>query len=254
MELFDAEGVIGRRRCVPQWGIWRLDEFLAAMERYGISRALVYHALARDSDPRRGNDLLAEVLAKSAQLEASHVVEPTLETGTDAAREILGAMRQNGVRALRVFPHGHGYSGDTVMLGDIFWEAEGSRMPVFYHMEWTSPWGDQTCWDLVDRICGEHRRLRLVLMGVGSPGLRVLAKMFGRHKRLMVGLVSLRAWQTVETIDRMFGPERMLFATGMPENDPGAAIGMLMGADIPPAHTEQIASGNLKRLLDEVVV
>jgi len=255
VDFFDADCVVGRRGNVPPWGLWRFDDFLLAMENYGIRRALAYHALARESDPRGGNALLLEALAKSERLEASYVVEPLNRPGTQFAEAFFKRyVVEAGVRAVRVFPHKHGYAGGVVMLGDIFTAAERMRLPVFYHVPMRSTNEDLTDWKLVDEICKAHPRLRLVLLGVGSPGVRALLRMLAVHRRLMVGLTNLRAWGIVEKINAAFGPERLLFATGAPEFDPGYAMGMVTGAEIPESHKRLIAGGNLQRLLFETTL
>lgn len=254
VKFFDADCVIGRRHRVPEWGLWRLDEFLAAMDHYRISEALVYHAIARESDPERGNELLGEALAKSDRLEGSYVVEPQLPGGREGASELFEKLAQSFVRAIRVFPSWHAYRGDRLMLGDIFSEAERIKMPVFYHVRTPSLWSDTTDWPLVYDICKRHPRLRLILVGVGSVALRGLFKMLGTFKNLRVALTHLRAWRMVDEIDQRFGPERLVFATGAPERDPGAAIAMVLTAGISEWHKKLIAGQNLEWLLSEVNV
>ena len=196
---------------------------------------------------------MLEALAKSERLEASYVLEPLEQPGLPFAESYF-RMRviEEDVRAVRVFPHKHGYAGGVTMLGNIFAAAERIRLPVFYHVPMKSPCEDLTDWALIGEICKAYPRLPLVLLGVGAPGAGALLKMLAMHKRLMVGLTNLRAWGIVEKINGAFGPERLLFATGAPECDPGYAMGMLLGAEIPEYHKRLIAGENLQRLLDGV--
>jgi len=265
MEFFDADCVIGRRSSVPRWGVWRFDQLLGAMTNYGITRALAYHVIARESDASSGNSLLLEALAKTERLEASYVLEPLEEVGSLANEKLLRQsviadkmirqkVIQSGVRAIRLFPHKHGYRGDLLMLGDIFAAAEKIRLPVFYHVEMCPPDRDMTDWLLISEICTAYPRLLFVLMDVGIAGTRALLKILASHKNVMVGMTHLRSWRIIEKINVKYGPEKILFSTGMSEFDPGFAMGMVLGSEIPESHKQMIAAGNLYRLLDGVIV
>ncbi len=49
-----------------------------------------------------------------------------------------------------------------------------------------------------------------------------------------------------------FGAERLIFGSFMPVNDPLVPIGMIIDADIEEKDKLLIASGNIKRIIEEV--
>lgn len=53
---------------------------------------------------------------------------------------------------------------------------------------------------------------------------------------------------------RSFGAERLLFGSFVPVNDPCAAIGMILDADISEAEKRLVAGENLSRIIAEVSI
>jgi predicted TIM-barrel fold metal-dependent hydrolase len=56
----------------------------------------------------------------------------------------------------------------------------------------------------------------------------------------------------VSYLVRNFGSERLLFGSFLPMNDPYAAIGLVLDADIAVQERENILGKNLERLIAEV--
>jgi predicted TIM-barrel fold metal-dependent hydrolase len=50
---------------------------------------------------------------------------------------------------------------------------------------------------------------------------------------------------------RELGAHRLLFGSFLPVNDPWAAVGMILDAELPPEQKRLVAGGNLRRLLAE---
>ena len=56
----------------------------------------------------------------------------------------------------------------------------------------------------------------------------------------------------LETVVKTIGADRVLFGSQMPYWDPSLPIGMLNYAELANEQKQQIAGGNLQRLLDQV--
>jgi len=56
----------------------------------------------------------------------------------------------------------------------------------------------------------------------------------------------------VDYVARECGPDRLIFGSFLPVNDPLVAMGMILDAEIPQDQKELIAGGNLRRLISEV--
>jgi predicted TIM-barrel fold metal-dependent hydrolase len=58
----------------------------------------------------------------------------------------------------------------------------------------------------------------------------------------------------IESVVREFGAQRLLYGSFLPVNDPFAAAGMLVDADIAESDKLLIASGNIRRLMGDVKI
>ena len=56
----------------------------------------------------------------------------------------------------------------------------------------------------------------------------------------------------VESAVKLFGPERLLYGSGLPVGDPAMGIGMVNYGKLASREKELIAGGNLSRLLESV--
>ena len=92
----------------------------------------------------------------------------------------------------------------------------------------------------------------MVLTRVGYRAFRVLVPMLRRYPNLHVDLSYFATHQGVEFIVQHIGPERILFGTGQPLEDPGGALTRLCYADLEDRCAGQIGFANLERLLARV--
>jgi predicted TIM-barrel fold metal-dependent hydrolase len=71
------------------------------------------------------------------------------------------------------------------------------------------------------------------------------------HAHLYVETSYYTVHRGIEKLCGTFGPERVLFGTGMPRRDPGAAITALAYSLIDDEARALVAGGNLRRLLGD---
>jgi len=70
-----------------------------------------------------------------------------------------------------------------------------------------------------------------------------------KHPNLYATITLFGLFHQLESLAEMVGPERFLFATGLPRLDASIATGMLLYSSLPQKSLEMIAGGNLRRLL-----
>ncbi|MBQ3054475.1 MAG: hypothetical protein IJC88_00030, partial [Oscillospiraceae bacterium] len=68
LRFYDSEASFGRRNVVLPGSFWKKEDLLAQMDRCGIERALVRHAVAAELDPMVGNQMLMEEIADTPNL------------------------------------------------------------------------------------------------------------------------------------------------------------------------------------------
>lgn len=104
-------------------------------------------------------------------------------------------------------------------------------------------------------LCGRHPDLPLILNQSARVSWRTnrpIWPLWEIHENLYLDTAENHESGYIERIVERFGPGRLLFGTGLPQWAPGAAIVAISRARIDDDAKRQIASGNLKRLLEGV--
>jgi predicted TIM-barrel fold metal-dependent hydrolase len=251
LDFFDCNTWLGRPMNLPA-GFHGPADFsaaalLAAMDRAGIGRALVWHAAQRDADPVTGNQLLRQAVAAHAnRLVPCWAILPpdTGELGDLDA--FFDSAKEAGVRAFRAFPDINRYLLRYETMGEILDRMVEARLPLML----TVP--GPVSWEGVYQLMSDAPELILILTNMGvwgsdryfRPLLRVYPDVYVETNGHIVdgGIESL-----VETS----GAGRLLFGSGYPEQYHGAMMLALAHAKIAQEDKRAIASGNLARLLGE---
>jgi hypothetical protein len=255
MELFDACCAMGP---APRFPLAQEDapSLLAEMDRLGIGRALVHHTLAAGHAPDEGNALLMEAIAGQPRLEPCWVLVPgegTARPGAEAA--LCDTMRTQGVRAVRIYPRDHGYPLAEWMAGRLLAALGERRCLVSLDLEQVLlPTGmydlNQSTWRDVAWLCQTYPGLSVLLTRVGYRSLRALLPLLRACPNLHLDTSYFATHLGVEEVVAQVGAERLLFASGQPYVDGGAAVTRLCYAGVTAEQVAQIASENLERLLE----
>jgi predicted TIM-barrel fold metal-dependent hydrolase len=259
MRLFDACCYVGR---------WPTEELtfhtakglLAEMDRFGIERALVSHTLAWQDAPAFGNERLMEEIAPHPRLEPCWVVLPGETLGGPPGRDaaaLCDRLAAEGVRAVRIYPRDHVYPLADWMVGDLLGALADRRYVLLIDQEQVIlPTGlfdvDPAGWTHIRWLCGAFPGLSVVLTKVGYRALRVLLLLMQDCPNLHLDLSYFSSHLGIEEIVARCGAERLLFGTNQPLTDPGGVVTRLAYAGVTAQQQEQIAAGNLERLLDRV--
>jgi predicted TIM-barrel fold metal-dependent hydrolase len=147
-----------------------------------------------------------------------------------------------GVGAVRLYPKAHNFSLAEWCAGDMLAALERHRVPLSIELGETN-WGD------VHTLCAGHPALPVIVTRVNYRQERYLYALWERHANLHVDISHFQGHRAVEEAVQRFGPQRLLFGTGLPFYSPGGPVLMVVRAEIDAAARETIAGGNLRRLL-----
>jgi hypothetical protein len=103
-DFFDCNVALGKIKTPMPGGVLDAPRLLSEMDRYGIREALFYHALAKRNAPMRGNALAAEAAQGCDRLHCCWLLLPPGTDETPPLETLPAAMRQAGVRAVRMAP------------------------------------------------------------------------------------------------------------------------------------------------------
>lgn len=240
LEFFDANVRVGtwtnpRPECPTD-----VQSLLRAMDSAGIARALVCHALAWQWDAAEGNKRLLEEIDGYDRLYPCLVALPpaTGEVDPDALAEVC-AERHGAVRA---FPKDHQWRLTPWCAEDLFAALVSARVPLLVDL-------DQTNWDDIATTARDFPRLTLILLNTSYRLDRYLYPLWDRGYDIRVSIETYMPFGGLEDVCDRFGPERLVFGSGLPERDPAGPIALISYASVGDEAKRQIAGGNLASLL-----
>jgi len=244
--FFDCGAMIGKRRIINPGSFYETNELLRKMEFYRIAKALVCHSMCAYHQ-QTGNAMLAEEIKDIPQLEGVWVAVPHHAGDFPHPAQLREDMKTHGIKALRIYPsqRDHSFGVDDWHSGDLFAMLEETRAPLFVDLNQLS-WGD------VRGILTNHPQLRLVITRLHYNCGRHLYPLLDKFEHLYIESIGMKIFAGLEDICRRFGAERILFGSAAPLHSGGAAVGMVMYADISDEEKTMIAGKNLERLLGEV--
>lgn len=241
LSYFDCNMRLGRATAVrPEH---RLDTagLLAEMDYLGVSAALVYHAWSPEWDAGGGNEQLLTEIEGQSRFYPCLVPLPhaTGETGDPIA---FAADLRARHGAARLYPKPHNYSLSDWCMGPTLQALAEAQVPVLLEMS-------QVTWDELAHLLPAYPGLPIILLGYGYRSNRHLYPLLEQHTNLYLEVATHQVMLGIEDVCARFGPERLLFGTGLPLLDGGGAVAQIVYADLPLADKQLIAGGTLARLL-----
>lgn len=257
LRLFDSCVTLGRScmEAVPEY--LTAENVLAVMDKHDIAEALVHSNEARLVRPRsRGNRRLLKEIAGLSRLEPVWVLEPPKRPDPAGARAMVEDMLAAGVRAARL------------MMGQVpplhwIWKdlcevLEARRVPCL--LDFAPPrFGATNCvpdasmLDKLREICLAHPELPMILSHhSGGLGLSAATMpLMHRAGKLMIDVTGVvDYWREAA---RNLGPQRVVFATGMPFYDPATFVANVQYDEVLDAQAKRLICGdNVRALLEGV--
>ncbi len=256
---FDANACFGRSVCRIPGAPYDLPGLLSELDLCRISRALTFHAGAKELDSRRANASLLEEIKGEKRLVPAAVINPapyTPDRDLAAETEELFGL---GFRAFRLFPLYHGIDFNDPRMCEVLNTLARRKSALW--LDFDQLWynfkqlgtHEQRAVDLaaVEKLATGYPDLTVVLVGAYYNHFTRLFSLFDHCPNLKVETSLFQGFQTIRFVCERWGAERLLFGTGLGQVSPGAARATLAYAEISPEDKRKIASGNLESLLEE---
>lgn len=242
---FDASLWLGRPEGFPLVEEMDAGRLAETARGYGICGGLVSHWRSKTVSPQAGNTALSEC---AGSLPAGLF---TVMTGLPIMPGEAGPLpgsdgSHTSLKGVRVFPRSHGFPLTDWSVGGLCrWMIE-QGLPLFI-------WHTELQWAELYELARAFPGLVIV---VESQPQKIIY-----HVRPLHAVMRDRPNVSVEVSNLTntsfgwlvgsFGPERFLFGSFLPANDPLVPIGMLVDSGLPEADQMLIAGGNLRRLIGE---
>lgn len=259
MKLFDCNACFGNEminhECVNHENFIVLEkvalaktaeELLERMDDMEISQSIVWHKAQYELDATAGNTkLLEETAGLRERLIPSWTILPDITDEQYRPKVFFPEMKKHGVKVLRAFPVQDRYLLNDVTMGEQLSLISEQKIPLFL-----SP---QTGFEYIYEVLKEFPDLTVVLVNIGWwPSARLIYPLLARYQNVYFETGDFSMLHGYEEVCRKFGSERLLFGTNFPTNTMAGSIYALMRAGITTKERENIAHGNLERILSEV--
>lgn len=242
IELVDIQAGYGGLAPGVRQGI-TAESIVALLRRHRIAQAVLrVTPEAQDFDLCRSNERLYEETARYPELLPCPVVAPALCGDVpDLEAQVAEALRHSAP-AVILRPGPDRWEPEPWVVGPLLACLAEHRLPVLC-LERLVPTAVLARWAeaapgvpfiLAEVSYGRDRTLLPLLQAFPNVYLSI-GNNFTAHRGLEFYVARVRA-------------ARVLFGTGLPDSEPGAAIGQLLFAELAEADRQLIGSGNLRRL------
>lgn len=243
--VFDANVRIGRLAASRGRHFEKSADVIAAMDEFGISRSLVYSALARESDCIRGNRLLQEQIAGQSRLIPCWIGIPHREP----AAQLVDRMNQFQVPALRLFPSSGHFSARPWCLASLADALSANAKTLILDFEGSTWSKDDIDWEGIQQLCATWPRLPVVVCSVTMAGPANYRGLLLQCQNLYLEISELVSPGEISQLANAGLSDRLLFGSNMPTRHIGAPLAMIGMSTLDAASRRRILHENSERLL-----
>lgn len=246
--IIDVHCGWGATASATQWN--DVANIQAALQKRGVSHVILSSLLARRYDLPTGNDALAAALpplpdgeSETPEVRGWLVAHPARNADSQAQmRKHLNDPRFMGVALYPDPLTGTPVSARDVREIIVSFRRYGKPLLV----EATSASGMAEVIRMTEDMAG----VKIVASGMGGEEWREAIDMASKSLNLLLDVSGSLAPEKIEYAFAAFhGSRRLLFASGGPQTDPAAVLGLIRDADIPAEDRDRILGGNAARLL-----
>ena len=206
-----------------------LENQLALMRRYNISRALCSSGFCVNGDLDYGNKIISQWAEGNSGIIPVFTALPENFTPFD------------GAKALRIYPKDMIFPLSKLHMDKICVCAAERNLPILLSLAET---------DIRELIAliPDFPKVNFILTEVYYRNFRNLYPLLETCGNLYIETSFLKTSGSLEFLCERFGAGRIVFGTSSPYYDAGAAIAMLLGAEITQDEKEKVACGNIESL------
>jgi hypothetical protein len=247
LPCWDANIWLGRPAFFPLAQEVPLQELGPLLARYGCRGALVSHWDSVHLSAQDGNQALLDSAA--ALPDNVYTIWTGLPTMPREQSPLPGTGQPDlRLRGVRLFPQTHHFDLSPWVLAALCEWCGEHHLPLFL-------WHVEIRWSELQALAAAFPRLKVVIETQWQKILYQVRNLFSLLKacpNVLVESSNLVGQDHVSYLVRNFGSERLLYGSFLPMNDPYAAIGLVLDADISVQERENILGKNLERLIAEV--
>lgn len=243
LRIIDSLVYLGRDINRQEYQFSTPESLQAVLDKYRLTGALVCSFAGATLDIEYGNATLFKALEGENRLWPCPAVLPNGcgEVGDEG--RYLDGLIEKGARFCCLLHESSGTSLDRRIIGNLFSALEKRRLPVALF---------STATGAAATLAEAYPRLP-ILLHIPRTRDRVFWPLFNQTTNLYFSLAANYShYRGLEFFIREGGADRILFASGYPVSEPGAAIANLFYSDLKESDRRKIASENIERLMTSV--
>lgn len=250
MRFFDCNCHVGKPARGGGQGAVDTAGLLAAMDKAGIERALVWHTAQRDGDPATGNMLLSREIAPHERLHGVWALLPPQTGELGDIEEWFAAARESRISAFTAWEDRNRFLLRAEVMGEVLEEMVARRFPLVHRAN-SEASGES--WRRIYDLMKDFPELTVILANVGCWGPdRLVRPLLDRYPNVHLETSEYIVDGGIEAFVERYGGKRLLFGSDFPAAYHGAMMLALAHSDISPPDKNAIASGNMERLVSGV--
>ena len=247
LSFYDANIWMGSLKGFPLAKEMPHSELPAVLSHYHIKGGLISHWRGCTVSAQEGNAALAEIEAELP--ENCNIICTGLPLYPKDSGILPGiSSMPESTRGVRIFPVTHKFEFTKWVVGPLCRWLADRRMPLFI-------WHTELKWNLLKELASEIPDLTIIVETQPQKILyhtRTLFPLMKECHNILLETSNFIGSGFMEFAVRELGAERLLFGSFLPVNDPLAAMGMLLDANISESDKKMIAGGTLRRIIEEV--
>lgn len=256
MRFYDASVFLGADGAPTLRSLATADDLLREMDDAGVERAVVSDFLAQHQFERGNARLMREVRGRE-RLTPCWTINPHAFTRRGAVGALVRRLLESNVRIVRLQPGtAHGYSLHAWALQELLGRLAESRIVLYVDFVFEFGYSHAAVpahdWEALYETARMHRSLPIVLCApkVSVARMQVMG-LLKSCPNVLLDTSAMQLWQATELVCDTVGADRLVFGSHMPYFDPTQFMVQIAYAQINARDREQIAWGNLCRLLGQ---
>lgn len=250
------EGFIKYDGINSTWAKAKLSKYIEYMDKYNIQKAV----LIPTNDPymyyptRKTNEFISNIVKKypdrfigfaDLNFNGSYILDKEVN-------ELEYAVKELGLKGLKIHPNNLNLDADDLRLIPILRKAAKLNIPVMYHSNpCMTGFHDNSSPDKINKIIKVFPDVNFITAHMG--GMKYLDAYSGCTyvdiSFTLIELVELYGIEQTNRILRMFGPDRLIFASDFPEGNYATYFEILDKMDFTNEEIEKIAYKNAQKVL-----
>lgn len=241
---FDSYVNIGPRAHKHPVHAWKLEDIISEMKHCSISGALVTHQLCVSYDAMYGNMKLLEEIKDYKHLFPLWNAIPHHNGEFPEPENLINLMSEHQVKAVTLHPKSNAWSLLSKLNSELLQTLEKYQVLTLIK-------ASELNFDELEQLLEQYPTLPLLLTASKWNAQRFIVPLLKKFQNLHINFSHFQCHYAIETLTELGLQKQLVYGSNAPLMSMGAHRTYIDYADVSNEVKTMIASGNLKRLLQQ---